>query len=81
MMSDVIIRLETEQDYRAVEEMTRESFWNVYKPGADEHYYAHTMRNHPDYIPELDYVLEPETKEVFRTIIDIWLCVVTLKDF
>lgn len=33
MMSDVIIRLETEQDYRAVEEMTRESFWNVYKPG------------------------------------------------
>ena len=60
MMSDVIIRLETEQDYRAVEEMTRESFWNVYKPGADEHYYAHTMRNHPDYIPELDYVLEKD---------------------
>ncbi|MBO7398477.1 MAG: N-acetyltransferase [Clostridia bacterium] len=52
------IRLETEKDYRAVEEFTREAFWNVYKPGADEHYYAHMMRSHPDFIPELDFVLE-----------------------
>ena len=52
------IRNETENDYRAVEELTREAFWNVYKPGADEHYYAHMMRSHPDFIPELDFVLE-----------------------
>ena len=43
-MENVTIRLETEKDYRAVEELTREAFWNVYKPGADEHYYVHTMR-------------------------------------
>ena len=59
-MDDVIIRLETEQDYRAVEELTRDAFWNVYKPGADEHYYVHTMRNHPDFIPELSLVMEKD---------------------
>ena len=52
------IRLETEQDHRTVEELTRDAFWNVYKPGADEHYFVHMMRNHPDFIPELDFVLE-----------------------
>ena len=51
-MNNLTIRLETEKDYRAVEELTREAFWNVYKPGADEHYYVHQMRNHPDFIPE-----------------------------
>ena len=56
------IRLETEKDYRAVEELTREAFWNVYKPGADEHYYVNQMRNHPDFIPELAFVLEKEDK-------------------
>lgn len=58
MQENIIIRLETEKDFRAVEELTREAFWNVYKPGADEHYYLHEMRNHPDFLPELDFVLE-----------------------
>ena len=57
-MKNMTIRLETEKDYRAVEELTREAFWNVYKPGADEHYFVHTMRSHPDFIPELAFVLE-----------------------
>ena len=61
-MDHVIIRQETEKDYRAVEELTREAFWNVYKPGADEHYYVHQMRNHPDFIKELAFVLEYEGK-------------------
>ncbi len=52
------VRNETGNDYRAVEELTRDAFWNVYKPGADEHYYAHMIRSHPDFIPELDFVLE-----------------------
>ena len=55
---DIIIRNETPADYRAVEELTRESFWNVYKPGADEHYFVHQMRSHPDFLPELAFVLE-----------------------
>ena len=61
---NLTIRLETEKDYRAVEELTREAFWNVYKPGADEHYFVHTMRSHPDFIPELAFVLELDGKIV-----------------
>ena len=57
-MNNLTIRLETEKDYSAVEELTREAFWNIYKPGADEHYFVHTMRSHPDFIPELAFVLE-----------------------
>lgn len=59
-MENLTIRLENEKDYRAVEELTREAFWNVYKPGADEHYYVHMMRSHPDFVPELDFVLEKD---------------------
>ena len=57
---DIIIRNETPADYRTVEELTRESFWNVYKPGADEHYYVHKMRSHSDFLPELAFVLEKD---------------------
>ena len=57
-MSEYSIRLEKPEDYRAVEELTREAFWNVYKPGADEHYFVHQMRSHPDFIPELAFVAE-----------------------
>lgn len=57
-MSDYIIRLEKPEDYRAVEELTRDAFWNVYKPGADEHYFVHQMRSHPDFIPELAFVAD-----------------------
>ena len=63
-MENLIIRNETEKDYRAVEELTREAFWNVYKPGADEHYFVHMMRKHPDFIPELAFVLELDGKIV-----------------
>ena len=59
-MKDLKIRIETESDHRQVEELTREAFWNVYKPGADEHYYVHKMRSHPDFIPELAFVVEHE---------------------
>lgn len=57
-MENLIIRLETKEDYRAVEELTREAFWNLYGPGCDEHYLIHKMRSHPDFLPELAYVCE-----------------------
>ncbi len=62
MMKNLTIRLETEKDYRNVENLTREAFWNVYKPGCDEHYFVHTMRSHPDFVPELAFLLEMEGK-------------------
>ncbi len=57
-MKNLKIRLETEKDYRAVENLTREAFWNVYKPGADEHYFVHMMRFDKNFLPELAFVLE-----------------------
>ena len=39
-MENIIIRLESAKDRRAVEELTRKAFRNVYKPGADEHYFV-----------------------------------------
>ena len=63
-MNGFHIRLEEEKDYRAVEELTREAFWNVYVPGASEHYFVHMMRKHPDFIPELAFVLEKDGKIV-----------------
>jgi predicted N-acetyltransferase YhbS len=53
---EIHIRNEVEADHRAVEELTREAFWNLYFPGCTEHYLVHTMREHPDFIPELDFV-------------------------
>jgi putative acetyltransferase len=55
---EINIRLETENDYLKVEELTREAFWNLYTPGCDEHYLCHILRDHKDYIKELDYVAE-----------------------
>lgn len=56
--NNYIIRLETSADYRTVENINREAFWNLSVPGANEHYFAHVMRNHADFIPELDFVIE-----------------------
>ena len=57
-MENLIIRNETERDYAAVEQITRNAFWNLSSPGCDEHYLVHIMRNHEDFIPELDFVAE-----------------------
>ena len=52
------IRNETPADYRSVEALTRRAFYNLYVPGCHEHYLVHVMRGHPDFVPELDFVLE-----------------------
>lgn len=57
-MSDLIIRNETENDCRTVEKITRDAFWDVNFPGCDEHYLAHILRGHEDFIRELDFVAE-----------------------
>lgn len=57
-----MIRLEQPKDYREVENLTREAFWNVYRPGCTEHYVLHLFRTNPDFIPELDLVMEEDNK-------------------
>ena len=53
---EIVVRKEMKSDERAVEEVTREAFWNLYVPGCNEHYLAHVLRDHRDFIPSLDYV-------------------------
>ena len=56
--NDYSIRLETQEDYRAVENLVRESFWNVYRPGCSEHYVIHVLRDDPAFVKELDFVMQ-----------------------
>ena len=57
---NIVIRRETEQDRRAVENLVRESFWNIYRPGCLEHYVIHCLRDDPAFVPELDFVMEKD---------------------
>ena len=56
--NDVIIRSEEKGEYREVENLIRESFWNVYRPGCSEHYVIHVLRDDPAFVKELDFVME-----------------------
>lgn len=58
--NDYTFRLETQKDHRETEELIRESFWNVYRPGAYEHYVMHVLRDDPAFVPELDFVMEKD---------------------
>ena len=50
------IRREAAADRQTVEDVTRRAFYNIYAPGCVEHYLVRTMRDPPDFIPELDFV-------------------------
>ena len=55
-INDYIIRPERADEYREIEELVRESFWNVYRPGCSEHYVLHVLRDDPAFVRELDFV-------------------------
>lgn len=63
----IVIRNETEKDFRIVEELAKKAFWNVNRPGCDEHYLTHIMREHSDFIPQLDFVIE-ENEQIIGNI-------------
>lgn len=65
---NIIIHLEEKSDYRAVENLTREAFWNVYRPGCMEHYVLHCYRNDPAFVPELDFVMELDRELIGQVI-------------
>lgn len=58
--NDYIIRLERKDEHREVENLVRESFWNVYRPGCLEHYVLHLLRDDPAFVPQLDFVMEKD---------------------
>ena len=60
--NDFTIRLENKDDYREVENLVREAFWNVYRPGCSEHYVIHVLRNDASFVKELDFVMEQDER-------------------
>ena len=67
MNSNIKIRLEKKEEQRQVEELVRESFWNVYRPGCMEHYVLHQLRKDAAFVPELDLVMEQDGKLIGQT--------------
>ncbi len=75
MRSTTLIRREKKEDFRTVENLVRESFWNVYRPGCSEHYVIHVLRDDPAFVPELDFVMEKDGRIIgqnmfMRTVIE-----------
>lgn len=60
MKNNIRIRLERKEDERVTENLVRESFWDVYRPGCVEHYILHQLRNDADFIPKLNLVMEKD---------------------
>ena len=56
----LVIRREEKSDERNNENLVREAFWNVYKPGCLEHYVLHVMRSSPGFINDLNFVMEED---------------------
>ena len=60
MKEEITIRRERPEEYFQVENLVRESFWNVYRPGCLEHFVLHRLREDPAFVPELDFVMEKD---------------------
>ena len=52
-MEDPILRPERPSEYRKMEELVRDSFWDKYCPGCREHLVVHKMRSSAAIVPEL----------------------------
>ena len=66
--NNIAFRLERKEEYRQVEALVRESFWNVYRPGCVEHYLLHLLRGHSDFVPELDIVMVEDGKIIGQNV-------------
>lgn len=66
--NNIAFRLERKEEYRQVEALVRESFWNVYRPGCVEHYLLHLLRGHSDFVPELDIVMLEDGKIIGQNV-------------
>ncbi|MGN1194940.1 MAG: GNAT family N-acetyltransferase [Acutalibacteraceae bacterium] len=62
MKLDYTIRLERKEEQRETENLTREAFWNIYRPGCPEHFVLHEYRNRSDFVKELNFVMEKDGK-------------------
>ena len=67
-MKGLVIRLEEEKDYRTTENLVRESFWNIYRPGCAEHFVLNKFRSDPAFVRELDFVMEEDGKPIGQVV-------------
>ena len=65
---NITFRLERKEDYKNTENLVRESFWNVYRPGCAEHYVLHCYRSDSAFVPELDFLMEIDGKLIGQVI-------------
>lgn len=66
--NNTVIRLEKIEEYRDVEKLVRDSFWNVYSEGCVEHYVLKSLRDDPDFVNELDFVMERDGEIIGQNI-------------
>ncbi len=65
---NIVIRNERIEERREVENLVRESFWNVYRPGCQEHYVLKILRDNEDFMPELNFVMEKDGKLIGQNV-------------
>lgn len=66
--NDYIIRLERKEERRETENLVREAFWNVYCPGCSEHCVLNHMRDFPDFVSELNLVMERDGRIIGQNV-------------
>lgn len=64
MTENVVIRQERAEDEATVENLVREAFWNVYRPGCQEHDVLHRLRASPNFVRELAFVMEGDGRVI-----------------
>lgn len=60
MTENVVIRQERAEDEATVENLVREAFWNVCRPGCQEHDVLHRLRASPNFVRALAFVMEED---------------------
>ncbi len=65
----ILIQKTKPKDFLITENITRETFWNLFKPGCDEHLVLHNLRKSNCYISNLDLVALSENIIVGHIII------------
>lgn len=66
--NNITVRIEKKEEHREVENLVREAFWNVYRPGCLEHYMLNQLREDSDFVPELDFVMEKNGKLIGQNV-------------
>ena len=61
-MGNLILRPERLSEYREMEEIVRDAFWDKYCPGCSEHLVVHNMRTSDAFVPELCLAAEEDGK-------------------